>query len=546
MKDEDKTKEELIRELSEMRKLVSERDDIESELKRVSEALHRIQSRYQSLFDLSHDGIVIIRPEGEIIQANQAFAEEFGFDRTENVVGMNIRELVFDSNGWEELRRRIQLEGTLRRFECDTQAKDGRKRQLLLTCSVTTGAARSFMGYQAIVRDVTEQKRSMEMLQQTDRMKALREVAGAMSYNLRNLLQIIVGSTRLAVTNLESGNTAEVKTNLDQILGSLRSARETARLLSHFAGANRERQAKAKASQIFDLSQAVEKAIEVGLAWLEGDPEKEKVRINLKSSLKPGCQVKGVENELLEVVFNLLSNAADALPDGGEIKLATWKEEGSVHLTVSDNGVGIPEEDLSKIFQPFWTTKGALATGLGLASSFGIVTHHGGTVSVDSTLGEGTSFKVTLPLAEQARERTEIGKTQREDFNYRILVVDDLKPLLRILSHGLVRRGQTVFAASSGEEALDIFEANTIDVVVCDLAMPEMNGWQVCLSMKKMCEDQGIPKPVLIILTGWGGQLDEQNRITESGVDRVLEKPVDIPKLLRVIRELAQSNSESG
>ncbi len=544
MRDQDKTKEELIRELGEMRRLVSERDDIESELKRATEALFRIQSRYQSLFDLSHDGVVIVRPDGEIIQANQAFAEAFGLDRVEDAVGVNVRKLFSDSTSWTELRRKIQQEGRFQRFEWRAQATDGTDRELLLTCSVVTGAAQSFMGYQAIVRDVTEQKKSMEMLQQTDRMNALREVAGAMSYNLRNLLQIIVGSTRLAVANLESGNTADAKSNLDQILGSLKSARETARLLSHFAGTRKDR--KSTRGQLFDLSQAVEKAIEVAMAWLEGDPEKEKVKISLKSSLNSGCLVKGVENELLEVVFNLLSNAADALPNGGEIKLATWVDDGEVHLTVSDSGVGIPKEDLEKIFQPFWTTKGALATGLGLASSFGIVSHYGGRISVGSTPGEGTSFQVTLPLAEPARERTEPGKTPRVDFSYRILVVDDLKPLLRILSHGLIRRGQTVFAASSGEEALDIFEANRVDVVICDLAMPEMNGWQVCISMKKMCEDRGIPKPVFLILTGWGGQVDEQERITESGVDRVLEKPVDIPKLLTVIRELVQPDSENG
>lgn len=544
MRDQDKTKAELIRELDETRRLASERDDIESELKRATEALHSFRSRYQSLFDLSHDGIVVVRPEGEIIRANQAFAEAFGFERKEDAIGVNVRELFSDSTGWEELRGKIQREGGLNRFEWRAQGKDGREREFLITCSVETGGTQSFMGYQAIVRDVTELKKSIEILQHTDRMNALREVAGAMSYNLRNLLQIIVGSTRLAVTNLESGNTAEVKSNLDQILGSLRSARETARLLSHFAGAKRDR--GGKRGQVFDLSRAVEKAIEVGMAWLEGDPEKEKVKINLKSSLKRGCLVKGVENELLEVVFNLLSNAADALPDGGEIKLATWMEEGNVLLTVSDNGIGIPKEDLGKVFQPFWTTKGALATGLGLASSFGIVAHHGGTISVESEPGKGTSFLVTLRLAEPTHERTEVGKTQRIDFSYRILVVDDLKPLLRILSHGLIRRGQTVFAASSGEEALDIFEANQVDVVICDLAMPEMNGWQVCLSMKKMCEDRGIPKPVLIILTGWGGQVNEQQRISESGVDRVLEKPVDIPNLLRVIRELVETRSVSG
>lgn len=537
MRYDDKTREELIRKLAEMGRLVSERDDIESELRRVTEAFHQIDDRYQSLFDLSLDGVIIVRPDGEITRANQAFAEAFGFSRKEEVIGLNIRELITDPGGWDNVRQTTQKEGALTRFEWKARTRDGRDRDLIVACSAA-GGPRGFIGYQVIVRDVTEQKRSMEILLQTDRMKALREVSGAMSYNFRNLLQIIVGSTRLAVTNLEAGNTSEVKSNLDQILRSLKSARETARLLSHFAGMKIDR--AVAPGRLFDLSEAVEKAIEVGMAWLEGNPAKDRAKIALKSSLQPGCVVKGVEDEMLEVIFNLLSNAADALPEGGEIKLATWIEDGKVCLSITDNGTGIRKEDLTKVFQPFWTTKGVLATGLGLASSFGIVSHHGGEISVESEEGVGSTFLVTMPLVERTHDRSEAKKGQGVDFSYRILVVDDLKPLLRILSHGLIRRGQTVLAASSGEEALDIFETNQVDVVICDLAMPEMNGWQVCLSLKKMCEDRGMPKPPFIILTGWGGQIEERERILESGVDRVLEKPVDIPKLLRVIGELTE------
>ena len=292
----------------------------------------------------------------------------------------------------------------------------------------------------------------MEFIHQTDRMGALREVAGAMSYNLRNLLQILVGSARLGDHEPGIGKHlgSEIQPGPDPGEPGVRPRDLQVVEAILLAG---KRQKSVKRGHIFDLSRAVEKAIEVGMAWLEGDPEKEKVKINLKSSSQDGLPGKGGGERASGGRFQFtLQCRRMPSPVEGKSLLATWAEDGNVHLTVSDNGVGIPKENLDKVFQPFWTTKGVLATGLGLASSFGIVAHHGGGITVESEEGKGTSFLVTLPLAERAHARTEVDKNQRLDFNYRILVVDDLKPLLRILSHGLIRRGQTVFAASSGDD----------------------------------------------------------------------------------------------
>lgn len=379
--------------------------------------------------------------------------------------------------------------------------------------------------------------RAEEMLVHSERMKALGEMAGAAAHSLTNLLQIVVGGTRTALSNLEWGKPADVKANLDEILENLRSAAETARLLHHFAGARRDK--AVQTGRIFDLARTVERAVEMSLPWLEADLKQEGINVSLRTDIQPGCMTKGVENELLEVVLNLVWNAAEALPEGGEIHLGTHVDGENVMLYVQDNGIGIHEENIPKIFQPFWTTKPVQGTGLGLSSSYGIVCRHGGDIAVESRPGEGTVFFVKLPLAEKAPEAVEVKPpAEQTDVCRRVLVVDDLEPLVRLLKMGLIRRGQKVLTAVSGREAIDVFLNNEVDVVICDLGMPDMNGWQVAARIKEICRERGIPKIPFVLLTGWGGQLDQEDKITESGVNRVLEKPADIPKLLAVIHEV--------
>ena len=496
----------------------------------------QLEARYRSVLDLSSDGIATLSSDGIIVQANRAFAELLGIG-TDEIAGMNLSPFCLNPPDWDAVRKMVESEGVIRNFQWKVLTRGEVERECLLTASTVPGSDASELWYQVIVSDETDRRKSLQMMLQADRLQALGEMAGSVAHNLRNLLQIIVSGTRLALANLESGHPGEVKAQLEQVVGSLRSAGETARLLNHFASIRGDK--PLRRGRIFDLNEVVGKAVEVRQAWLEVNPAGTKDKITISTSLKPGCMVRGVENDLLEVVVNLLWNAVDAIPRGGEIALKTWVEAGQVFLAVSDTGVGIKKRDLSKVFQPFWTTKGLLGTGLGLASSYGIVSHHKGKISVKSVEGRGTTFRLELPLAERIFERAERHRQlDVADLTCNILVVDDLEPLLRMLEGGLLRRGHRVFAASSGQEALEIFQTKEIDIVLCDLAMPEMNGWEVGKAVKKICEERGTEKTPFVLVTGWGGHIDEHEELDAGGVDSVLEKPVDIGKLTDVIQEL--------
>ena len=207
-------------------------------------------------------------------------------------------------------------------------------------------------------------------------------------------------------------------------------------------------------------------------------------------------------------------------------------------LRVRDTGVGIPQANQDRVFTPFFTTHVEAGRGLGLATSRRIVEDHKGHLLLQSSVGEGTTVTVTLPR-EQASP--DLMKPSAEPFDghpLTILAIDDMEGTVTMLHDGLKRYNHTVLTAMSGSEGLDILTKNRIDLVICDLGMPEMNGWEVGKRIKATCEELGIPGIPFIILTGWADLVVEEETLAACGVDAVLEKPVDVPALLQTISEV--------
>jgi len=279
--------------------------------------------------------------------------------------------------------------------------------------------------------------------------------------------------------------------------------------------------------------------------WWKTMPEREGVQVVLRKELLSDCFVRGEENELLEVVINLVKNAVEAMPNGGEIVVRVSVDGNDALLTVEDNGVGIPEANLGRIFEPFFTTKGAKGTGMGLASSYGIVVRLGGQISVDRREGCGTTFSLRFPLAGKTQEAEQQDRTEIQQ-SLRVLIIDDQEAIVAMLEQLFVRRGHSVITALSGEEGIEQFKRSPVDVVISDLSMPSMTGWDVGKSLQDVCRDMGIPRPLFIILTGWGKQPDETERSAESGIDGIVEKPVNYERLMEKIRELFHERDGSG
>lgn len=490
-----------------------------ADLHRIRKDLEMAESRLRSIIENNADAIIIVDKLGLVRFANRAAEKLFG-RKTSGLLG---REFGFPA-----------ISGEITEIDIFTPGGENPVAEMRVA-DITWGKQECHI---ASIRDITQRKRAEEAVIQSERLKAVGELATGIAHNFNNLLQVVMGGAQLASMSLEMGDIFSAKADLDRILESTRFGSETVKRLQSFAGLRLD--TSTSRGKIFDLSHTVAQAIEMSKVWWKTFAEKKGIAIRMIQNLTRDCSIKGRENEVFEVAVNLIKNAVEALPLGGEIAIETFKLNNQVCFRVTDNGKGIAQENLRKIFEPFFTTKGMQSTGMGLASSYGIVVRNGGEIRAASKEGNGACFTVTFPLAVESIEDSAKEYEKPFDLNLNILIIDDIKPVVKMLKQGLIKYGQTVFCALSGREGLDIFGQSEVDLVICDLGMPEMNGWEVGRRIKQSCERSGIPKIPFILLTGWGGQVEEREKIRESGVDAVVEKPVDIPKLLGIIREVLE------
>lgn len=504
---------------------------------RAEEAREESWAKYRAIVE-AYDGMIFVCSENyEIEFANQRIIDRTGY----NPVGMKCYEAIHDQH---DICTWCSLEETLRGETVRGEVLSPRDNRWYYVVNSPIRHPDGSVSKISVIQDITDIKKAEETLLQTARIKAVADMAGGVAHNFNNLLQVLMGRAQMALAHLEIRNLSETKKNLDQILQASRLGAETVRRLQDFSRVHRDEELAE--GRVFDLSDAVSEAIEVSKPWWRTRPEKEGISVSVHRKLQSGCLVLGKENEVFEVVINLMKNAAEALPEGGQIRVRTSVAETEVVLQVQDNGIGIPKENLGKLFEPFWTTKGVDGTGMGLATCYAIVQRHQGNISVHSDEGEGATFSVRLPLAEKSQEIVEPEPTEELGTKLRILVIDDMEPVVSILKEGLTQFGQTIFSAQSGKEGMQIYQESEVDVVISDLGMPEMNGWEVGKRIRTICLAKGKSKTPFILLTGWGGQIAEKDKISESGVDAVVDKPVVIRKLLEAMRNVTQETGTKG
>jgi CheY-like chemotaxis protein len=272
--------------------------------------------------------------------------------------------------------------------------------------------------------------------------------------------------------------------------------------------------------------------------WKE-QTQRKGIRVELTKKLGKIPRILGNPSELREVMTNIVFNAVDAMPDGGEITITTAiQAEDWVEIRIADTGIGMTEEVRKRVFDPFFTTKGVTNTGLGMSVSYGIVKRHGGEILIESEPGKGTTFIVHLPTGymneipdEKAVRPVPVTPLTVEAGGARILVIDDEDSVRKILYQMLKAKGYQVVVASSGEEGIERFREESFDLVFTDLGMPKMSGWEVARVLK------GIdPKVPVALITGWGVELNK-DKMKESGIDLVVSKPFNFDQVVRLVSE---------
>jgi len=381
-------------------------------------------------------------------------------------------------------------------------------------------------------RYVEEQERIRVQFSQIEKLSAVGSLASGVAHDFNNCLASISGRAELL---LKYTTDPKMRRGLDLIIKSARDGAKTVKRIQDFA-----RQRQDRDFEVVSVDQLLLDVSEITRPRWEDSAAAAGVHINLTVSGDSGAHVLGDASELHDVLVNMVFNAVDAMPEGGHIALGAERRDEKVVIIVEDTGRGMDPEVRSRIFDPFFTTKGVEGMGLGLSVSYGILRRHGGTIKVESEVGQGTTFEVTLPLAESdggaaeaAEERPPAAHIKKCSMT-KILVVDDEEPVRELLSDILEDEGVEVTLAASGAEALARFQAGKFDAVLTDLGMPGMNGWELLRAIGE--RDRQVP---LAVITGWG-ELVSTHEEKAARVEWVLTKPFAMSQICEIAQEITR------
>jgi GAF domain-containing protein/ActR/RegA family two-component response regulator len=378
--------------------------------------------------------------------------------------------------------------------------------------------------FEAATSAYHELETAQDQLIQTEKLRALGEMASGVAHDFNNLLAAILGRVQLILRQVTDPTLARWLQVIEQ--AALDGA-QTVRQIQEFTRVRQD-----QPTELVDPNRVVEDALEMTRPRWHGASSPAGAEVRIETRLEPVPPVEAHPAELREVLTNLILNALDALPGGGTLTLATRAVEDLVEIVVADNGVGMPEAVRRRIFEPFFTTKGPQGTGLGLAMAYGIVTRHGGQIAVDSEEGRGSTFTIRLPAARGAAGAPAPGVALPPELAARILVIDDEPEVRDTLADILQTEGHRVVAASTGAEGLARFGEDEFDLVMTDLAMPAMSGWQVAEAVQARAP--GLP---VVLVTGWGVEVSAA-RLRQSGVARVLTKPFRLDNVREILAAL--------
>lgn len=518
-----------------------------TEHKRTETAKRESENKYRALFENSIDAIYITKKGGEFIDANPSFLKLFGYSQ-EEITTISATDFYADHNDRSRFKKEIEKGGSVTGFPVKLVKKDGKEIDCIITASVRKDDSGTVIGYQGVIRDITEKKKAEEEREQLEaqllhaqKMEAIGTLAGGIAHDFNNILQAISGYSQILLIGKEKSNPDYSRLKVIE-KSAIRASKLTSQLLifSRKAPAN---------PRPLDINQELVQVVEMLRQTI---PKMINIELQLGENIKI---INADKTQIEQVIMNLAINARDAMPEGGNLIFHTSNvtiNEGYmkshlgavpgsyVLLTVSDTGCGMDKDSVEHIFEPFYTTKDrGKGTGLGLAMVYGIVKSHNGYIMCYSEKGKGTIFKAYFPVAEsETNDLQDEEKIIDMGFGSEtVLIVDDEENLRSIGKEMVTKFGYKAFTASSGEAALRTYRKrkDEIDLIIMDLIMPGIGGKKCLQKILKIN-----PNAKIIIASGYSD--DEHTReIFRLGAKGFLRKPYDISQMLKVVRSALNS-----
>lgn len=377
---------------------------------------------------------------------------------------------------------------------------------------------------EATVRSAYEElKVAQDQLVQSEKLRAVGEMASGVAHDFNNTLGIIIGNIQLLLRNTNDKN---ARTRLQAAERAALDAADTVRRIKEFTQESRNEPFKAidlsiMSSEVFEMMRP---------AW----QNELTAGINIIFNPADGVYTFGSETEIREVLINIILNAIQAMPKGGTISITTGSSYNTGWVRIADTGTGMSEDVRKRVFDPFFTTREVEGTGLGMSVAYGIIKRHNGSITIESKPGNGTIVTIHLPRAAKMPEpQVDDEPVEIKSITpVNILVVDDEELFTEVLVEMLSECGHAVCRATSGIEAIEKFKETSFDLVFTDLGMPEMSGWQVAKSIKDI-----EPQTPVVLLTGRGMILNKEE-LDSSQIDMVLSKPVGLEDLSSAVTEI--------
>ncbi len=502
-----------------------------SELRKAEAKAREHQSLLTNILESARESIYAVDTAARFQWCNRATLEATGY-KSEQLIGHSFLDITFEADR-ETAREHFErtLDGKPQTYEARFFSRDGALRYALFDTAPLVVEGRT-TGVLGIARDITEQKQERQRAAQADKLRALGQLASGVAHDFNNALTAILGRAQLMRRQVTDESLTH---NLDVIQTAAEDAAATVRRIQTFA-----RQSPAREFETLDVSQLLADAVEITRTRWHNEARLRGLLYAVELETGGPTYVSGVASELREVFVNLIVNAVDAMPGGGQLLIGCAREGDSVRLRFTDSGTGMPEEVRERIFEPFYSTKGAHGTGLGLAVSYGIIERHEGRVTVESEVGRGTTFQIALPAAEPDFARPSApAPTPAEGHNLSVLVIDDEEIVRETLADMLTMLGHRVHAVAGGREGLRAMREQSYDLVFTDLSMPEMDGWETAREIRRRGSDAAV-----ILITGHGAATPVAPGDKDL-VNGIIGKPFDFDQVAEAIAHTTQKTVTS-
>jgi len=508
-----------------------------TERKQSEEALRLSEGKYRNILENIEDSYFELDLAGDLVFFNDVLCQTIGYTK-EELLGMNFRH--YTTPAWQEYLINIfsnvfQTGNTIKQLEWEAHTKNGDIIYVEISASLKKDKSGKPIGFEGIARDITEKKRLEAQLHNAKKMESLGTLAGGIAHDFNNILMAIQGNSSLMYSDIDTTHPQNKRLkNIEQCVQS--GAELTRQLLGFARGGKYE-------VKPTDINSLIEKTSE-----MFGHTRKEiAIHVTYKNN---DCTVEVDQGQIKQVLLNLYVNAWQAMPAGGDLYITSeivCLDEESVRpyhvpsgryvtISVRDTGVGMDEDVRHRIFEPFFTTKEmGRGSGLGLASSYGIIQNHNGFIDVDSAKGKGSTFCIYLPASDKTiMEETIHDHDQILSGTETVLLIDDEEMIIEVGADIIRGLGYTVLTATSGKEALKIFKDHEkeIDLVILDMIMPEMSGRETFENLKKTRKD------IKVILSSGYSLNDQASHILNRGCNGFIQKPFNIKVLSKKIRDI--------